>query len=301
MKPLLLLALLVCSYFNAGAQRDTIPVFFETGIAALSEKVADGLDNAIYKDVLHGGQTLQIVGYADYVGEPSANDALSRARAATVKRFLLSYGFEPKNITICIGKGEVERTGVQGNEGFARDRRVDIVVVHAQPSLPQMAVAKPAITPRPTLPPKEAPSAPRNIKPTPVKLEDIATAKPNQTIRLENFYFYPGRHVIRPESRPIIDRLKTVLDNFPNLKINIEGHVCCVAKEAGDALDIDTHDLFLSLNRAREVYAQLVKKGIDEDRLTFAGFGGTRPLVEEHTEEDADMNRRVEIRVVENK
>ncbi len=275
---------------TANAQRDTIPVFFATGKSILSEKIQDGLDAAIYKDVLHSGQRLQIVGYADYVGSGKANDALSKARATAVKRFLLSYGFEEKDITICIGKGEIERQGMQGNEGFPRDRRVDIVINPKNAAWLPVA-EKTAVVPQPT-PPKP--------KPIVRKLEDIALVKPNETIRLENLYFYPGRHIIRPESRAVLDRLKIVLENSPKIKISIEGHVCCVAKDAGDALDIDTHDLFLSLNRAREVYVFLLKKGIDEDRLKFAGFGGARPLVEEHTEEDADKNRRVEIRVLEN-
>lgn len=257
--------------------------------------IKNGLDNAIYNDVLHGGQQLQIVGYTDYVGTGKSNDVLSKSRATTVKKFLLGYGFEDEDITICIGKGEVERAGLAGNEGFARDRRVDIIILPKIKQEPVEAVAetkqKPSPKPLPEIEVAKAPS---------VKIEDLSTAKPNEVLRLENFYFYPGRHVIRPESAGELTRLNKVMTQNPTLKISIEGHVCCVAKEAGDALDIDTHELALSLNRAREVYSFLIKRGIDDERLSFKGWGGSKPLVVERTEDDADKNRRVEIRVIEN-
>jgi outer membrane protein OmpA-like peptidoglycan-associated protein len=288
MKPYLLFLFLLAVYTGKAARQDTIPVYFATGKSVLTEGIQEQLAGLIYKDVLHNGQQLQIVGYADYVGSARSNDALSKARAAAVKRFLLGYGFTAKDITICIGKGEVAREGFHGNEGFTRDRRVDIVI-------------NPGAAPGPEPEPAPPPSAPAKIvaKPKPVVIEDIATAKPNETITLNNLYFYPGRHILRPESVPQLNRLSKVLEQFPTVRIGIEGHVCCTAKDAGDALDYDTHELALSVNRAKEVYFFLVKKGVAEDRMTFKGFGGSRPLEEEHSEEDADKNRRVEIRILE--
>ncbi len=292
----LFIIVLTLSLSARAASRDTIPVFFATGKSVLTEGIENGLVNYIYKDVLRNGQKLQIVGYADYVGSGRSNDALSKARAATVKRFLMGYGFEEKDITICIGKGEIAREGVSGNEGFARDRRVDIVLD------PQPAPAPE--TPAVALPPPPIPKPVRTAKPVvttkPADLPDLATMKPNETIRLERLYFYPGRHIIRPESVNELYRLEHILEGHPALKIGIEGHICCTDPQQGDALDVDTHEIALSLNRAKEVYLFLVKKGIEEDRLTYKGFGATRKLVEEHTEDDANQNRRVEIRVLEN-
>jgi outer membrane protein OmpA-like peptidoglycan-associated protein len=82
--------------------------------------------------------------------------------------------------------------------------------------------------------------------------------------------------------------------------INIEGHVCCI-KDVPDALDIDTYESRLSVNRAKAVYEYLVVKGIDPTRLSYVGFGKKRPIIaDEKTEEDAAKNRRVEIRVTDN-
>ncbi|KAK6024646.1 SNF2 family protein, partial [Ostertagia ostertagi] len=72
-------------------------------------------------------------------------------RARTVKRFLMNYGFPEKNITVCIGKGKVIRGATSTDDGFARDRRVDIVMNAPAPvaeplqlgSLPQPVAAPP--------------------------------------------------------------------------------------------------------------------------------------------------------------
>jgi outer membrane protein OmpA-like peptidoglycan-associated protein len=86
----------------------------------------------------------------------------------------------------------------------------------------------------------------------------------------------------------------------PNLKISIEGHVCCI-KDTPDALDIDTFEPQLSVNRAKAIYQYLTSRGIDTSRLSYIGYGRRRPMVDpELSEEDAEKNRRVEIRILEN-
>jgi outer membrane protein OmpA-like peptidoglycan-associated protein len=55
----------------------------------------------------------------------------------------------------------------------------------------------------------------------------------------------------------------------------------------------------LSTNRAKRVYDYLLKKGINKNRMTYQGYGGTKPLVRfEKDSEDANKNRRVEIKVI---
>jgi outer membrane protein OmpA-like peptidoglycan-associated protein len=78
--------------------------------------------------------------------------------------------------------------------------------------------------------------------------------------------------------------------------------VCCINPEVTDALDIDTYEPVLSLNRAKAIYNYLVSRGIDSMRLKYVGFGHRKPVVPvEITDADAELNRRVELRVTENK
>lgn len=269
---------------------DTVHVYFATAKSEMTPGVKEQLTGYIYDDVLHSRQTIQIVGYADYVGGNTSNDLLSKRRANAVKRFLVQYGFMEKNITICIGKGEIERD-MKGNDGFARDRRVDIVI-NPPATAPEEA---PASVPAPKPVAEKKAPAPKSAQ---AIQKDITTLKKGEALVLNNIYFYPGRHAVKPESAAALNNLYEILDENPGVNIGIEGHVCCVKGSASDALDFDTREIALSVNRAKAIYNYLVKKGIDKDRLSFKGFGATRRVVqEENTEEDADKNRRVEIRI----
>ena len=107
---------------------------------------------------------------------------------------------------------------------------------------------------------------------------------------------------MKPESAETLEKLYQVMKDNPSLKISIEGHVCCIQEDEPDALDNDTHELLLSVNRAKAIYGYLVSKGIDATRLKYIGYGKRRPIIaEEMSEEDAERNRRVEVRVMENK
>jgi len=111
--------------------------------------------------------------------------------------------------------------------------------------------------------------------------------------------FRPGRHAIMPDAIYILNALLEVMMNYPNMRIEIQGHICCQLGET-DGLDMDTGEPQLSLNRALAVKQWLMQKGIDEKRMEVKGFGGRYPKVfPEKTEADKQKNRRVEILILE--
>lgn len=132
------------------------------------------------------------------------------------------------------------------------------------------------------------------------RFDELNNLKQNDVMRIESIQFQPTRHFIMKESESILLELLQTLINYPDLSIRIEGHVCCI-KGDGDALDTDTFELKLSENRAKYIYQFLINNGISAERLSFIGFGKQHPIVpDEKTEEDAQKNRRVEIRVIHN-
>ena len=98
---------------------------------------------------------------------------------------------------------------------------------------------------------------------------------------------------IVPESKPVLYELLCVLEENPNLKIQIQGHICC--QLVSDFEDISTA-------RARAIYVFLAQNKINRKRLSFKGFGVSKPIhpIPEKTEQEADENRRVEIMILEN-
>jgi outer membrane protein OmpA-like peptidoglycan-associated protein len=267
-------------------ETDTFHLYFDLGIPTLNRMTEKKIDLLIYNDKIINGTNIMIVGYADYLGTEDRNKHLSMHRAENVKDYLAKYGINADDIKLCEGKGEVKRMGAKDREGSPGDRRVDIVVNYRTRKI--------------------APEKPKTVKITNQKvnlnsIDEMNKLKPGTTFLLKNVYFPSGRHIIKPESRETLEKLFAILRDNPKMKISIEGHVCCITADDPDALDIDTYEVTLSVNRARAIYNYLVAKGIDAGRLKYEGFGKRRPVViYENTEEDAEKNRRVEIRIIEN-
>lgn len=267
---------------NVRAVQDTLKVFFDTDKIEFRRQSQAMLDSLFYNDAVELNKTITIIGYADYVGSAKYNASLSQSRAQYVYDYLLGMGVAKNNIKQYAGKGEVGRD-IAGNAGYATDRRVDIVLeTRSKKALPNK--------------PKVLTTAKTNISQTVQKLAEL---KKGETLVLKNIYFYAGRHVVRDESLQELDNLYNVLLENPTMRIQVEGHICCI-KGGMDALDEDTFEQSLSENRAKFICAYLVNRGIAAKRLSYMGFGRTRPIIaDEKTEADGDINRRVEIRVLE--
>ena len=104
--------------------------------------------------------------------------------------------------------------------------------------------------------------------------------------------FYENSIKLLPESEPILEDLLYILEKYPALKIQIQGHVCCQPE----------NEERLSFKRAETVYEYLVNNGIDKDRLSHTGFGSTKPIytLPEKNEQERVANRRVEIQIIAN-
>jgi outer membrane protein OmpA-like peptidoglycan-associated protein len=101
-------------------------------------------------------------------------------------------------------------------------------------------------------------------------------------------YFDIGKWAVKAESHPVIDQIAVYLKENPKSRILIEGHT----DNTGNA---DKNQV-LSEKRAAAIKAELVKKGIDTNRLETAGLGASRPIADNGTPEGRTQNRRVTIK-----
>ena len=99
--------------------------------------------------------------------------------------------------------------------------------------------------------------------------------------------FETGKSTIKSESQSIVDQIVQMLKANPSLKISVEGHTDNVGTMAANQT--------LSDNRAKAVMNALITQGIDKARLSSKGWGQTKPLSDNSSEEGKAKNRRVEI------
>ncbi len=123
-------------------------------------------------------------------------------------------------------------------------------------------------------------------------MEKMSAASVGEKLKIENLNFKINTFIVVPESKGKMYELLTVLQKNPKLKIEIQGHLCCMPV---DRLDLSTQ-------RAKAINNFLVANGINENRLTYKGFGSSQPLfpLPEKDETQRAANRRVEIQIVSN-
>lgn len=123
-------------------------------------------------------------------------------------------------------------------------------------------------------------------------MQKITKAKSGEKLQIENLNFQFNTFAITNDSRGKLYELLLVLQQNPQMKIEIQGHICCNASSKES----------LSTQRAKAIKGFLISQGIDNSRVTFKGFGSTQPLfpLPEKNEQERAANRRVEILIVEN-
>lgn len=117
-----------------------------------------------------------------------------------------------------------------------------------------------------------------------------APPKTGDRITFYNIYFERSKASVLPTSQKALDDLNRILTHYPEISIRIEGHTDNVGDER--AL------LELSWERAQSVKVKLVQQGIDPRRISTIGYGDSRPLSSNFTEESRSKNRRVEVEVI---
>ncbi len=283
-------AFLLYAMTAAGQGKDTFEVYFPFNNARINKEAEASIDRMIFNDSLIHGDKLIVLGYTDYVGGSGYNDSLSRVRAKSVRDYLVQAGFTKDDISLCIGKGKIDRNNVSGKGGFAPDRKVQIIIDHTPPKVVDKPVAVKPVSTKKVLKPVTAVVKPED------KI-DINSLEVNQAFALNNINFEPGLPIILENSMPDLEKLYEFLYENENVKIQIEGHVCCVGPVEGTDSPFELG--FLSDYRSQAIARYLVGKGIKGNRLKAVGLGNRNPVVKvEETEEDRVKNRRVEIRIL---
>ena len=115
-------------------------------------------------------------------------------------------------------------------------------------------------------------------------------AQQDTSIKLNNVFFDFNSYDIKPESYIELDRVYKLLKDNPELKVEISAHT--------DSIGSDYYNLALSQKRAESVVDYLIAKGISSSRFIARGYGRSKPVASNETEEGRALNRRVELKII---
>jgi outer membrane protein OmpA-like peptidoglycan-associated protein len=111
-------------------------------------------------------------------------------------------------------------------------------------------------------------------------------------IILKNIFFDYNKYDLRPQSKIELENIYSILTAYPSMVIEISGHT--------DSFGSDAYNQTLSEKRAQAVVDYLINKGIDKNRLVAKGFGKTKNIATNETEEGRQLNRRTEFKILSN-
>ncbi|MEE1898505.1 OmpA family protein [Flavobacterium rakeshii] len=264
MKHLYTLFLLTLFTFVQAQQKHT--VYFDLDIDVPNSSSVNSFDTWLQqnKDAI----VFKIYGYADTIGSVPYNKNLSLRRANDIVSRL-----KQNNIAFAEGV-EIKGFGEQFEKDSdqAKNRKVE---VYYELPVVEADVVKPELKPKKT-----------------VFAQKVEKSKVGDKLRLENLNFYGGSAHFLPESIPVLEELLAVMKSNSNLKIEIQGHICCEKKV--------THPV--SSDRAKAVYSYLNNNGIPHSRISYKDYGATSPIysIPERNEKERVTNRRVEIKIIAN-
>jgi outer membrane protein OmpA-like peptidoglycan-associated protein len=115
---------------------------------------------------------------------------------------------------------------------------------------------------------------------------EMKKVEAGKAYRLNDINFPTNSAILSEEARLIIEEFASYLKTNPSMKVAIHGHT--------DNVGDDQSNLTLSESRAYSVFAYLKQQGISESRLTYKGFGETKPLASNDTDSGRRINRRTE-------
>jgi OmpA-OmpF porin, OOP family len=225
----------------------------------------------------HPDIKIEIQGHTDNFGSDLYNIGLSQRRADAVKNYLIENKIEPNRLN-SVGLGE--RFPIADNNtpiGRAFNRRIEIKITNQDKiNVPLFRKSEDAI-----------------ILDTLINNEEKQMAKSThigEKLVFGNIQFKANSDIITESSKLILDQVKYVLSQMPDVDVEIQGYTDNDGDEEANQI--------LSEKRAISVKNCLVQKGISVDRLTTIGYGESNPIADNSTKEGKEKNRRIEFEII---
>lgn len=250
---------------------DSVVVYFETNQAIVTADENRKIATALEQYKVHSPKLL-IYGYTDKMGDSKANIHLAEQRAVAVATEIKTL-YPDAAIRLVEGIGEdVKASGQQPDQ---RGRRV-VVYIISNTVIPLKAKQAPVVLLDNTI-------------------LDQKKVNSYGAIDLSDIIFHPNSIFLEQESLPVLNALIKTLKQNPQLKFELQGHVCCDFSKDEFSRGLGYQ---LSIDRAHTIYKMFMKVGIEKERMTYKGYGTSMPIYTGQNIDSMDVNRRVSIKIL---
>ena len=123
-----------------------------------------------------------------------------------------------------------------------------------------------------------------------IKDVPLQPIKVGKSVILENIFYEFDSYLLKDESKIELDKLVQFMKTYPSVKIEISGHT--------DDIGTNEYNMTLSEQRAGSVAEYLMNSSIDNERIKYVGYGFSKPLISNDSEEGRALNRRTELVII---
>jgi outer membrane protein OmpA-like peptidoglycan-associated protein/tetratricopeptide (TPR) repeat protein len=116
--------------------------------------------------------------------------------------------------------------------------------------------------------------------------------KIGETIILKNIFYKTDSFSLKKESKIELDKVVKFLNDYSEVKVEISGHT--------DNIGTAEYNQVLSENRAKSVVDYLINSSVLKERIAYKGYGYSKPVASNETEEGRAQNRRTELKIIDN-
>ncbi len=249
----------------------TYQVFFDSENAIIEEKYFDDMKQISYLLINNSELGIEINSYADSKQDAEQNMILSGQRAKSVLDVFINNEIDTNKIIL------IPYINYMQEDIEEINNRVDIKifeVTHYTDTMVKTFISH--LTDEDNL---------TYLEFTTIENLDIDEVEIGEEIKLNYILFETGKATLTPVSYPELDLVVQFLSKNKNVKIEIAGHT--------DNIGSDKDNLNLSQARAQTVADYFILQGINKKRMIVKGYGKTKPIASNDTEEGRQHNRRV--------
>lgn len=265
------LTCILCSLIvNVVRGQEIFTIYFDTDSYAISEKDKSELSAFLQQRELES--IAEIRSYCDYRASVAYNKILGAKRLNAVQNSIKDLALYSKHSPQSLNFGKE----FPQHPDLSQNRKVEVIVYFkvAHPEISVDVVETPTVE-----------TVNRTVR------DFFESAQKGDIFVIEDIRFEFNTTILASSSKDALEELLFGLELFPDISIEIGGHICC---------NPDKKDLKLSIQRAKSIADFLFRNGIASQRVKYVGYGSNFPIfpIPEKNETQKARNRRIEIKVL---